>query len=255
MKTSALKMVRNARPPQTSPDQSDRSEQSRPVGPGKPVSGPVETGFKPANDPFLGLVSGAAPDPTTEIPPEQEPVFPVETETGEEGERLFKRLNLETASRDTGNRYLELATRDGVPVATASNMSEEDFIEFWAIDVWDALSAICMLFRFNISEIETAQEDEEQARKGAKMLYRMALRKPKMFGWMISENTIEGADWMTCISFFGAKAAAIFFAVKARFMEKKRKAKEKAEKEDTQTPFLPNKDRSGPVRAGGKADA
>jgi len=240
MKAHALKTVSNpssapgmVRETRDAPDKPGKITPNHDLKPGLP-------GIAPANEPFIGLISGVAPDPTIEIAPEPEPDFP--DYPGQEGETLFRKLNLEKTSIDTGNRYIKLATHDGEPVATVSNMSEEDFIEFWAFDVWDALSAACLLFRLDISEIETGEDDEEAARKAAKVLYRMALRRPKWFGWMISENTVEGGDWMACVAFFGGKAAAVYAGVKLRRMEKK-KARQI---EDTTTPFLPGKGRARP---------
>jgi len=239
MKTSALKMVRNTSiPVETSIDQ------STPVEPVKPVSEPVDTGLAPANDPQMGVVYGSAPNPASEASVRPDPVFSDDDTDDWEP----KTLDLESANESVGPKYLEV---DG-PAATlvVSNMEEADFIEFWAVDVYDAISGAFALFRVDISEIETEDDELEQARKAAKNLYRLAKRRPKLFGWMLSETTLEGADWMMCVGFFGGKVAALVAGIKERRLEKKQKAIEKARGEDTTTPFLKPKNQSGPVIEG-----
>lgn len=239
MKASALKMVRNTPAPvATSPDQ------SAPVEPVKPVSEPVNTGISPANDPKIGVVYGSAPDPASEASVRPDSVFSDDNVDN----WTPKTLDLESANESIGPKYLEI---DG-PAATAvvSNMEEADFIEFWSVDVYDAISGAFALFRVDISEIETEDDELEQARKAAKNLYRLAKRRPKVFGWMLSETTLEGADWMMCVGFFGGKVAALVAGIKERRLEKKQKALEKARGEDTTTPFLKPKNQSGPVIEG-----
>lgn len=226
MQVSALQTARKfglspptATKPETGPDRSERFDPSGPVGPEIPVQNPVHTTQPPANDALLGLVSGPAKDPSSELGAGFEPKYAVEQEGGG---WQSKTLELESAAENIGPKYLEFDAK--AATITAPAMDEADFIEFWAVDAWDALSGVFMMFRFDISEIETDDDELEQARKAAKNLYRLAKRRPKLLGWMLTESTLEGADWMMCIGFFGGKVAAVVAGIKERRKEKKANA-------------------------------
>jgi len=246
MKTSALSAVNyqntmpttpnQSEPVDTSPDQSQAEQQ-----PYTPPEKLLHTSANQSGRSHLRLVSGHAPDISDELPTEAEPVFETSPDQPGLGDTGFRKLNLSSASNDNTSRYLDVNAK-GVTV-TVSNMAEAEFVEFWAVDVYEIMSSAFMLFRFDISEIETDEDELEQARKAAKNLYRMAKRRPKMFGWMLSETTLEGADWMMCVGFFGGKVAALIAGIKERRLEKKRKALEKAQNEDTTTPFMPPKNK------------
>ncbi len=205
MKTSALKLVRSP--------VGEEQIAERPV----PSVSPVKTVLRPANDGLSGLISGKAPDPSSEIPVEPEPVF--EIPSGDEAvPRQFKKVRLASAVNDNTSRYLDM---DGGSI-TVSNMEESDFIEFWAKDVWDTVSAVGSfpVFGLDLREIETGDDELEQGQKAAKHLYRLAHKYPKWLGWMISESTLDGGDVIMCAAFFGGKAMAVLAAFKEKKAER-----------------------------------
>ena len=233
MNPNALKLV-----PAASRATSTGPNQSAPV---EPVAKPVFEAPKPANDPFLGLISGTAPDPSTEIPTGPEPARPVEDVEAEPWQP--KVLDLDSAREETGPKYLDYDQRTGT--VTVSNMAEAEFVEWWAIDVWEAIAAIGAFvpaLGLDLSELRTNEADYDQARQAAKHLYKIALRNPKWLGWMISENTVSFGDWIFCVSFFGGKGLAVFSVI----MEKKREWAERRRAKKYRYD-----DRSAPVEAEG----
>lgn len=172
----------------------------------------------PANDTNLSFISGAAPDPTREISVKPDPVFPASTESAETFRP--KVLEMVTANEDTAPKYVDLDPETGV--ITVSNATEEAFIQFWAFDVWEILASLAALFRVDISEIETDEDEIEQATKAARRLYNAAQRHPGWFGWMLSESTINGGDFLAVALFFGGKIAVI--AHKINDSRKRKKA-------------------------------
>ncbi|WP_417449534.1 hypothetical protein [Kordiimonas sp.] len=248
MQATALKFVASAKPttmatPPTTPATSTGPDRLEPVRPVKPVVKPV---IPPANDPFMGLISGTAPDPASEIPTGPDPVRPVEAES--EATWQPKVLDLDSAREETGPKYLDMDARTGT--VTVSNMAEAEFVEWWAIDVWDAIAAIggfIPALNLDLSELRTKEEDYEQARTAAKHLYKIALRNPRMLGWMIADSTVALGDGIFCLAFFGGKALAIIAVI----MEKKREWAEK--KKAKKDPFRDQSNRSEPVQAKGGA--
>lgn len=218
MQTHALKLTSV---PPSKPAQP--VEPVQPVTPVKPASKPVFTPPKPANDPFIGLVSGQAPDPASEIPTGSEPVLPVEPDDGPGWTPRV--LDLESAKEDTGPRYLEVDAKGGT--VKVSNMAEEDFIEFWCFHVWDSVAAVGSLFGLDLEDICTDEEDREQAERAGRRLYKTAQRS-RYLGWMISESTSDAGDIVVVCAFFGGKALAIFKAIqqkKKEYQERKQAQK------------------------------
>lgn len=176
----------------------------------------------PANDRFPGLISGEAPPVSAEMPPEPE-LTPIEAVPEGDEKRLFKRLDLVSNARsDQSSRYLDY-DNDNNTVTINPIMDEKKFVEFWAVDVWEVIAAIARSFGVDLSDIRTDDHEIEEAEKAAMRLYRMAQKHPKMLGWMISEKTLDGGDFILMITFFGGK-----FAVIGRKVMDSRKAKKQS---------------------------
>lgn len=193
-----------------------------PVEPEKPVKTrpgvtfvPLEEDTQAANDPKpvipeKGLFSGVAPDPSKEFAPEPEPDIP-DLPEGEEGGNRFKRLDLGSSANDNKVRYLD---SDGsTAMVTASIATEEEFIEFWAVDAYEMVSDLFALFRIDLSDIQTDPDEVEQGRKAAKHLWKASGRY-KWLAWMRSEATIGGGDLFISLAFFAGKGAMAVRAVK-----------------------------------------
>ncbi len=227
MRTAALKSLRSVPVSPVEPVAVKPVEAVEPVSVPVteiPVSKPVNTAFTPANDPFLELVSGPAPDPSTEIPLEAEPAFAVPTGE-EETPRRFKTLSLQSASNDNGGkRYIEIDNDTGVPTSI-NQMEEAEFIEFWAIDIWETIADISSfpILQMDLDELRTEEDDFDRARSSARHLYRLALKYPKWLGWMISEATVDGSDVLMAAAFFGGKAFIVLNVVKEKLAARKEK--------------------------------
>lgn len=165
----------------------------------KPPVSPVDTGKNPA---LSLLSSGPAPDPATEIPINPEP----DVEKMEEGENRFRHIAFDSASNDNAIKYVGGDVKTGK--VKLSVTTEAEFIEFWAVDAWEMLSGVAMLFRLDISDIETGEHELKQGKKAAKHLYKLAHKYPKVLGWMLAEATLSGGDVLICAAFFGGKVSS-----------------------------------------------
>lgn len=153
--------------------------------------------------------AGLAPSPEQEITVQPEPTLPTPPtdETGETSGARFKRLLLASASNDNPVKYIDADTDNGTVTVSAS-VDEETFIQFWSQDAYEIVSGLFGLFKIDMSEIETDEDEIEQGRKAAKHLWRASGRY-KWLSWMRQEATINGGDLMLAMAFFAGKGMAV----------------------------------------------
>lgn len=203
---------------QSKPDEAEKPTQAEQPQPQPRPTKVDEKPTFPANDPGISSIfDGEDIDPTNviEFRPKSEIKIPEA-----EGERWKpKVLDLVSANENSGPKYVDFDTEENI--VSVGTVDEAEFVEFWAVDAWDALSFFGNMFKIDIHEIETDPEDHEQAFKAARHMYKMAQKYPKWFGWMRSEATINGGDWMAAAAFFGGKGIAVFKGVQERRQEKR----------------------------------
>lgn len=183
------------------------------------------------DNPAFKIITGRAPDPLYEIPKERHiDLSFMKASVDENGDpepeddtvNGFKRLKVETIKPRSINSYVGIDTETGD--ITATLVPESDFIDFWAKEAWDVLADMATIFKIDLEDIRTDDDDMEMGRKAAARLYKIAQKHPKYLGWMISEKTIEGGDMMVCAMFFGGKGMSCFNAWKEK-RQKAQKAK------------------------------
>lgn len=196
--------------PKSSPEAATNDNRNTPESTGENRSSPA-SGARPV----LRLVSGHAPDPTSELPPEPEPDIPESEE-----ENRFKRLRLATSNGEHVSRYVGVDADTGTVQVGAT--SEEDFIELWAVDAWECLSEVGAWLGLDLSDIETEPDELEQGRKAAARLYKLAHDYPRLLGWMLHAKMIEGGDALIVAAFFLGKASVVIAALRKRKEEKQK---------------------------------
>ena len=119
----------------------------------------------------------------------------------------FKKLKLVSAMSENPIKYLDVDQQSGS--VSVDFVTEDDFIEFWCIDAWDALATALSIFRVDVSDIRTEEDEMDEARKSGARLYRIVTKHPKYLGWMASDEILDGSDLIICTLFFGGKIAAL----------------------------------------------
>jgi len=181
--------------------------------PSATVSTKAQRTIHPANDGPIGFLSGTAPNPEFEIVVKPDPAFAEVAESANDWKP--KTLELATATEERGNRYIDDEPEEDAP-AIKPQITENEFVEFWAIGAWDALTKFSGMFGLDLHELKTEPGEEDDGRAAAACLYKLALKYPNYLGWMLSPSTLIGGDLAIVAFFFGGKMLATMKGLKQR---------------------------------------